>query len=65
MQFLPTMSLPVPCLLYTSYDIYHDYEGMNNIKTINDNAGIQPVKVDEEIIELLKLGITTVSYTHL
>ena len=31
---------------------------MNNIKTINDNAGIQPVKVDEEIIELLKLGIT-------
>ena len=40
------------------YDIYHDYEGMNNIKTINDNAGIQPVKVDEEIIELLKLGIT-------
>ena len=39
-------------------DIYHDYEGMNNIKTINDNAGIQPVKVDEEIIELLKLGIT-------
>ena len=30
---------------------------MNNIKTINENAGIQPVKVDEEIIALLKLGI--------
>lgn len=38
------------------YDIYHDYEGINNIKTINDNAGIQPVKVDPEIINLLKLG---------
>ena len=36
------------------FDIYHDYEGINNIKTINDNAGKQPVVVDEEIIELLK-----------
>lgn len=35
------------------YDIYNDYEGINNIKTINDNAGIKPVKVDREIIDLL------------
>ncbi|MDD3349978.1 MAG: FAD:protein FMN transferase [Eubacteriales bacterium] len=35
------------------YDIYNDYEGINNIKTINDNAGIAPVKVDSAIIELL------------
>lgn len=35
------------------YDIYHDYEGINNIKTINDNAGIAPVRVDPEIIRLL------------
>lgn len=35
------------------FDIYNDYEGINNIKTINDNAGIKPVRVDEEIIELL------------
>jgi len=35
------------------YDIYHDYEGINNIKTINDNAGISPVKVDQRIIDLL------------
>lgn len=35
------------------YDIYNDYEGINNIKTINDNAGIEPVKVDKRIIELL------------
>ena len=35
------------------YDIYHDYPGMNNLKTINDNAGIAPVTVDGRIIELL------------
>ena len=34
------------------FDIYQEYEG-NNIKTINDQAGIAPVKVDEEIIDLL------------
>lgn len=38
------------------YDIYNDYEGINNIKTINDNAGIAPVVVDEEIINLLKFS---------
>lgn len=38
------------------YDIYHNYDGINNIKTINDNAGIAPVKVDEEIINLLLLA---------
>lgn len=38
------------------YDIYNDYEGINNIKTINDNAGIKPVKVDERIIDLLKFS---------
>ncbi len=35
------------------YDIYHEYVGVNNICTINKNAGIEPVKVDKEIIELL------------
>ncbi|MCR4695051.1 MAG: FAD:protein FMN transferase [Pseudobutyrivibrio sp.] len=38
------------------YDIYNDYEGVNNIKTINDNAGIQPVKVDPEIIDLIEFS---------
>lgn len=36
------------------YDIYNEYEGINNLKTINLNAGIQPVKVDNKIIDLLK-----------
>lgn len=35
------------------YDIYNNYEGINNMKTINDNAGIAPVKVDQKIIDLL------------
>ncbi len=38
------------------FDIYHDYEGINNVKTINDNAGVAPVKVDPEIISLIKLS---------
>lgn len=38
------------------YDIYHAYDGISNIKTINDNAGKSPVKVNQEIIDLLKLG---------
>ena len=36
------------------FDIYHDYEGVNNLKTVNDNAGIAPVTVDPLIIDLLK-----------
>lgn len=35
------------------YDIYHSYEGINNLKTVNDQAGIAPVKVDQKIIDLL------------
>lgn len=39
--------------IHKLYDKYNDYEGINNIKTINDNAGIKPVKVDKEIIDLI------------
>lgn len=35
------------------FDIYHDYDGINNLKTVNDQAGVVPVKVDERIIRLL------------
>ncbi len=38
------------------FDIYNDYDGLNNLKTVNDQAGIAPVKVDAELIELLKKG---------
>ncbi|WP_159636110.1 FAD:protein FMN transferase [Erysipelothrix anatis] len=36
------------------FDKYNDYEGVANIKTINDNAGIAPVTVDPLIIEMLE-----------
>lgn len=36
------------------YDIYKSYEGINNIRTINQKAGIEPVKVDARIIDLLE-----------
>lgn len=39
--------------LHQLYDIYNDYEGINNVKTINDNAGIKPVEVQQEIIDLI------------
>lgn len=35
------------------FDIYHSYEGLNNLKTINDMAGRAPVVVDAAIIDLL------------
>ena len=35
------------------FDIYNDYEGLNNLKTVNDQAGIAPVEVDPRIIDLL------------
>lgn len=35
------------------FDIYNSYDGINNLKTINDNAGIAPVEVDRKIIDLL------------
>ena len=38
------------------FDIYNSYDGLNNLKTINDMAGKAPVEVDEEIIELLNYG---------
>lgn len=38
------------------FDKYHDYEGISNIKTINDNAGLQAVQVDQVIIDMLTLA---------
>lgn len=36
------------------FDIYEDYQGVNNLKTVNDNAGLSPVTVDPAIIQLLQ-----------
>ena len=36
------------------FDVYQNYEGINNLKTVNDMAGIAPVEVDGAVIDLLK-----------
>ena len=35
------------------FDIYYKYSGVNNLKTVNEKAGIEPVKVDERLIDFL------------
>ena len=35
------------------FDIYEQYPGIANLKTVNDRAGIAPVQVDKRIVELL------------
>lgn len=36
------------------FDIYHEYEGMNNIATVNRLAGESAVKVDAELLDFLE-----------
>lgn len=40
--------------LHRQYDIYNQYEGLHNLKTINDSAGIEPVQVGQDIIDLIQ-----------
>ena len=35
------------------FDIYHEYTGINNLCTINKNAGGEPLEVDEKLIDFL------------
>lgn len=42
--------------LHKLYDLYNSYEGINNIKTINDNAGIKPVQVSQEVIDIIQFS---------
>lgn len=35
------------------FDIYYEYSGINNLMTVNKNAGKSPVKVDGRLIEFL------------
>ncbi|MDR0649339.1 MAG: FAD:protein FMN transferase [Synergistaceae bacterium] len=40
--------------LHQQFDIYNDYEGISNIKAVNEAAGMAPVKVSPEIIGMLE-----------
>jgi thiamine biosynthesis lipoprotein len=42
--------------LHKLFDKYNNYEGINNIKTINDKAGIEPVVVEKEIMDMIILS---------
>ena len=35
------------------FNIYYDFEGVSNLKSVNDNAGREPVKVDRKLIDFL------------
>lgn len=36
------------------FDIYYEYSGVNNLRTVNKNAGKAPVEVDAELIDFLE-----------
>ena len=38
------------------YDVYNDYEGLNNMRALNLAAGTEPMIVDGKILDLLELG---------
>jgi thiamine biosynthesis lipoprotein len=38
------------------FDKYNNVSGVNNLKTVNDNAGIAPVVVDQALIDLLLIA---------
>ncbi|SUB75039.1 FAD:protein FMN transferase [Peptoniphilus indolicus] len=40
--------------LHREFDRYNNYENLNNLKTINDNAGVQPVEVSDDLYNLIE-----------
>lgn len=35
------------------FDIYYEYDGINNLRTLNKNAGKEPIKLDAKLIDFL------------
>ncbi|MCL1878767.1 MAG: FAD:protein FMN transferase [Defluviitaleaceae bacterium] len=50
--------------LHQLFNQFETFDGLNNIKTINDYAGIRPVEVESEIIEMLNAGILAEQRTN-
>lgn len=46
------------------YDIYNTYDGINNLATVNANAGIAPVKVDDKILDMVEYAISMDELTN-
>ena len=45
-------------------DIYYSYEGINNLKTVNDRAGQGPVSVDPQLLQVLRFAKDMEGYTN-
>lgn len=43
--------------LHKLFDRYHNYDGIQNVKSINDQAGIAPVKVNQDLLDLLAFSL--------
>lgn len=50
--------------LHRLYDRFNPYEGINNIYSINQNAGIASVKVAPEVLDLVEFGLDAYTLTH-
>ncbi len=46
------------------FDIYHEYSGVTNLRTINLNAGKEALKVDEKLIDFLVYAKETYQKTN-
>lgn len=42
--------------LHKLYDNFRNYDGITNVKTINDNAGKGPVKVEKDLFDVIKFS---------
>lgn len=42
--------------LHKLFDIYNDYPGGNNLKTVNDKAGVEPVAVDSDLLDIVEFA---------
>lgn len=41
------------------FDNFHEYDGINNVMTINQAAGKEPVKVEDDLFKLIEVGVDT------
>jgi thiamine biosynthesis lipoprotein len=39
------------------YDIYNTYEGVNNLRSVNDSAGLRPVPVDTRLLDMFAFAL--------
>lgn len=46
------------------YNIYDEFPGVINLKTVNENAGKEPIKVDKKIMDMLEMGIEMYDKTN-